>query len=142
MIPGGPVLTVKTAHTAFGAKPYSTPAIDIDTVHPFVNQLLDVGFKFIRFTVQIIGTCPGTDPQAAIMIIGKRVNPVISETVHGEIGFPVAILVTRHTPCICTKPLVPIAVYADTKHIFIGEAMITIKGIIQLTVFETYLQYT
>ena len=68
------------------------------------------------------------------MIIGKGVNPVISKSVHRKIGFPVTIFVTRHAAGIGAKPFVTILIDTDSEYIFVGQSVVTSKGINELVI--------
>ena len=129
--PGQPAAAVETADPALGAEPDDAFTVDRNAVDPLVDQFLDVGFEFAGFAVQVIGAGPGADPQSAVPIVGKGVNPVVGEPVHREVGFPVTVAITRHAAGIGAEPLVAVAVDADAEHVFVGEPMITGKGIDQ-----------
>jgi len=123
--PGLPFLAVIHRHATFGAKPDLPIRPHPETVHPFVDQLLDIGAELSGFYIEKIGARPGADPKIAVLVVGKGIYPVVGKAVHRKIGLPFSILEPRGTTRIGTEPGIALRVLAESENVLVGQPVIS-----------------
>src|SRR3569833_1967225 len=133
--PAAPAAPVEHGDAALGAKPHPLLLIDRHAVYPLVDQLLQIGGE-VPGAVEAVGAGPGAYPHGAARLLGERINPVIGEAVHGEIGLPLALVVTRHAAAVGAEPLVALAVDGNGEYVLVGKPFLAGEGLLGVAAYE------